>query len=345
MLNLSGSYIWHLCAFRRETALALGVYSDAASNWCHDWDTVGRFAAAGHAPVHVPEVLYHWRSHSASTTNQPRPNEGSLASQKHVLEGWLARQPSPDRYEIVPFPMFRGAPEWWISRKRTAPPPLAIVIQRRAAGRAAAGEGFAPLGDYPMALRAAGPGTAGLAEAARGIESGWVAVLEEGVRPVGDVWAWEAAALREWHGDLALVAGRILDAEDRVIGGGGFFGGGAPSICPDIGRKADDPGPFVLFLKPRSVDTVDARFFLADVAFLRSALDEVGGRASGECLGAWLGAVAARRGLRVAASPLIAARAGPPSLARATIAPAEFAALGERFGDLVRRSRWHRSMA
>ena len=39
VLNIEGSYIWHPCAFSRERALELGVYSDDGAEYCHDWDT------------------------------------------------------------------------------------------------------------------------------------------------------------------------------------------------------------------------------------------------------------------------------------------------------------------
>ena len=86
VLNLGVSYIWHLCAFRRERALALGVYSDHGAEFCHDWDTVVRFAEAGRPIVHVPHVLYHWRTHAASQSHTDTQNPGSIASTRAVLE-------------------------------------------------------------------------------------------------------------------------------------------------------------------------------------------------------------------------------------------------------------------
>jgi len=68
ILNIESSYIWHLSAFRRDRALALGAYTDSGPELCHDWDTSTRFARADAVMVHVPHVLYHWRSHAASTS-------------------------------------------------------------------------------------------------------------------------------------------------------------------------------------------------------------------------------------------------------------------------------------
>ncbi len=95
VLNTSCSYIWHLCAFDASLARQLGVYTDLESEWCQDWHSVFRFVDAGHQPVHVPEVLYHWRAHSHSSTNQAGPHDGSLRSQRHLLEDQVARQTDP----------------------------------------------------------------------------------------------------------------------------------------------------------------------------------------------------------------------------------------------------------
>ena len=69
LLSLDNSTIWHLCAMKRDAAIAAGVYSDASANWCQDWDSVSPIAGWGGRIEHVPEILYHWRQHSGSTTN------------------------------------------------------------------------------------------------------------------------------------------------------------------------------------------------------------------------------------------------------------------------------------
>ena len=80
VLNLETSYIWHLCAFRRERALELGVYSNRGAEFCHDWDTVIRFAADRASIIHIPHVLYRWRTHAVSQSHSgvTEPGLGGL---------------------------------------------------------------------------------------------------------------------------------------------------------------------------------------------------------------------------------------------------------------------------
>src|SRR5262245_33506436 len=75
VLNLETSYIWHACAFRRERAARLDVYLDRGTEYCHDWDTVMRFARDGASIAHVPHVLYHWRTHAASQSHSGAQND------------------------------------------------------------------------------------------------------------------------------------------------------------------------------------------------------------------------------------------------------------------------------
>ena len=116
VLNLAGSYIWHLCAFRHDLATKLHVYTGIGSNWCHDWDTIFRFSNAGYLPFHVSEILYHWRQHSASSTNRADPDSGSMRSTRDLLEKQIALHPNPDRYKIEKYPIGWKNKEWYIKR-------------------------------------------------------------------------------------------------------------------------------------------------------------------------------------------------------------------------------------
>jgi hypothetical protein len=128
VLNLETSYIWHPCAFRRACALELGVYSDAGAEYCHDWDTVVRFADARLAIGHVPHVLYHWRTHAASESHSGTQNAGSIASTRHLLRRVVARQKRPELYDVRPFPIFRGAEELYIARRPEGPPRVDLLL-------------------------------------------------------------------------------------------------------------------------------------------------------------------------------------------------------------------------
>jgi GT2 family glycosyltransferase len=342
ILNLCTSYVFHVIAFRRELALTLGVYSDERMNWCQDWDTVCRFAAAGHIPVHVRDVLYHWRLHSASSTNRPDPHSGSLKSQRHLLERELTRRDLAELFEIEPFPISRGAPELWLRRRRLRPSPLHLLVLSNGQRQ----HNFEALltAAYPVAERGQTDrqsGIAGLADALDRLPEGWVAIVDDRLRPEGDEWAWEALGLRDLHPDLVLISGRVVDGDRTVVAGGEIFGFGGLVGSPDAGRHEHDAGYFGLALKQRSVSAVDPHFFLASIGFLRETLAAVREYATIDFLGAWLGAHAAARGARVGFSPLVTAAAPRGWRPLASGSRSEVSRFIASFGHLVPDRRWY----
>ncbi len=360
VLNLCTSYIFHLCAFRRDDALRLGVYADDCAQWCHDWDTVHRFHADGATIVHVPEVAYHWRAHPRSSTHRDSPEEGSLQSQRHVLQSALAAHERPELFDLQPFPIDRGAPEWWIRRRREAPGVIDVVLRAEGARNAAAtvtelvettGYPFrtitvvgaaATQASVPPGTRlVAGGGVRGLARALSRDGIGLTLVYADQVRPEGDEWPWEALALSELHADGAVFSGRILNRDRIVVAGGEILGFGGLVGPPDRGRAADDPGYYALALKQRSVGACHSSFFLARTKFLQGALEMAPTEATIDFLGAWLGITALAAGKRVVFSPLITAVA--PGIFTGDQQPSEreaamFAACS---GSVLPDTRWY----
>jgi hypothetical protein len=345
VLNLCTSYVFHLCAFRRAEALELGVYTDAAATWCHDWDTVHRFHAAGLEPVHVCEVAYHWRSHPASSTNRTRPEGGSLESQRHVLERVVGTTRRPELFALELFPINRGAPEWWVRRQRVQPEPLDVLLVRR--HKATGPRPAFCLGgtDYPFAHVGVVEGDRNpltrLREHVRDSGSKLTVVLSDELVADGDEWPWEAIGLLELHRDVVIVSGRILNSDRIVVAGGEMFGFGGVVGTPEFGRPAKEPGYFALALKQRCVSACHSAFFIARTDFLRRALDSLPGEATFGFLGAWLGARAASEGKRVAVSPLVSAVARGVFTGEHTSGPGEV----ERFRDLhtgvLNDPRWY----
>jgi hypothetical protein len=286
LLNLSSSYIFHLVTFDRQIALDLGVYSDAAANYCHDWDTVFRFIGAGQTPAHVAEVLYHWRAHAASHTNTAEPHQGSLQSQRHVLERFLANRADGSLFEIKPFPIFRGAQEWWLSRRHVEPMTIEQIVL---------------------------PGNArSLAEMVDRCSAPLVIMRHEVVQPSGDAWRWEAQGLFELHADMDLIAGRIINPDGVVLGGPDRVDAEGNVACPYRGMFAHEPGDMALALKPHTVESVNGAFFAARTAFLRQALMRLPlDRVTLPYLGAWLARLTQKSGRRIGYSPLLSADARP----------------------------------
>jgi O-antigen biosynthesis protein len=298
ILNASDSYIFHLCAFKRDRALALGVYSDQAAEFCHDWDTLRRFEEAGERIAHVPVVLYHWRMHEGSSSNSGQVNEGSLASVRHVLQRIVARQQNPDLYEVALFPINRGVDQYAILRRPIAPLPLALVHLEAGVD---AGSERSRLAHGMIHAAAACRGTEELAAWLDRLPSeiAHVLVIQQNWTVRDETALWEAMRLFEMHTDVALVSGRLLDASGTVVAA-------CTPVLPDagwIGKPRDDPGAFAMALKPQTVLAVPDRFFLCRRDLLREAALSPGLADLAERVTALAGA----RGLRIAYSPLIEA--------------------------------------
>jgi hypothetical protein len=332
VLALNSSYVWHLSAIDRAAALKLGIYTDVEANWCHDWDTVLRFSAAAKRIVHVPEVLYHWRQHTASSTNRPAPESASLDSQRHVLERWVDTHPNSELFSVEKHPMDPGAAAFWIARRPISPPALALLgyggnasllmnsvcSALHAASGAVSEIHLVGIPDLPAEMHsrvAALTGTestrilvwpqarpSDLLLALSNSRATAVAVVSHNVT-VKDGWLWEADRLLRLHPDLALIAARILDDSGVVLSAGQIFGFGGISGSPDAGRLESDPGPYGIALKPRCVSAPHPWFFVARRTDLVDGLRALPVQANWAALGTWLGGAFAESGRLVAFSP------------------------------------------
>ena len=78
VLLLNSAYIAHLGVVERATALQLDAYTDQNAEGSPDWDCFVRFYIAGHAAVHIPEVIYSWRMHPESTADDAGASPTSI---------------------------------------------------------------------------------------------------------------------------------------------------------------------------------------------------------------------------------------------------------------------------
>jgi hypothetical protein len=313
VLNLASSYIWHLCAIRRDVALKAGLYSDASTNWCHDWDTIFRILDLGHEPVHVPEILYHWRQHAVSSTNTWAPDKAVLDSPRLLLESRISRQPRPELYKVALFPIFRGADEWYVLRQHIAPIDIDVIVlatgdEAGAATADALRETNYPFGRIHITILDPAASIANIISTLRQIDTPHVLICSSGIRPVGEYWAWEAIKLFEMHREVCLASGRLFDRRDIIVAGGASYDDAGQLINPDLGRKITDSGHMALALKPQCVAAVPTDFFFAERNFLKSGLNLLPDNTVVGELGVWLGALALEQSRRVAMSPLIQAR-------------------------------------
>ena len=305
ILNAADSYIFHVCAFNRERALALGVYTEPGAEFCHDWDTVLRFEQARKSIRHVPLVLYHWRAHQDSSSNSGGTNEASLRSVQHTLERIIARQTRPDLYEVKLFPIHRGIDQYAIVRRETDPMPMALLH-------------VAPDGSPPPDLRhlALGAVCASFADDGGELvdqldrlppEITLILVLRSDCAVSDEAALWEAMRLFEMHPDVALAGGRVLDGHGTVVAAS------QPAVPATsyVDKRRDDPGAFAMALKPQTALSVPNSFFFCRRDVLRDA-------AISSRSGVWaerLTTFVRTRDLRIAYSPLIEAVQTPNAAA------------------------------
>ena len=261
VLHLAGSYVWHALCVKRETAIEVGLYDDPSFEWCHDWDTVERIRRAGGAIVHVPEVLYHWRRHTGSSTNTDAPETAQQGSVRAMFERMAADTGHHDRYEVAEFPLWRGAREFHLRRRHHDAPTLSLV---------SLGTMSTPLrgtivqdAEFPFHSVHEGPTLNGdLTELARILEDvdADLVWLVDGTALVGGCDPiWEAVKWFELLPDVIAVCGRSVDSWGALSGGADVADPVDPAstISPIAGRRLDDPGPYALALKPHSIDAID----------------------------------------------------------------------------------------
>jgi len=279
LLILDNSTIWHLCAMRRDAALAADVYSDAAANWCQDWDTVSRIASCGGRIEHVPEVLYHWRQHAGSTTNNAKGDSRSLDSVHHILERHIALTPTPQRFYVADWPESRGARELYIARNPDPLPP------------------FVWIGDVATD------------DSVRCNEDAILVIAANGIIIESQQVFVEVARLLELHQQVGVVGG-LVEGKDGVVVDGCYMVNGAGMLeSPWLGQAASHGGPYALALKTQSVATSGHA-----MAFFRiSALKQAGAwplKAHEASKVMQLCGRLAANGWVIAFSPLVRARAG-----------------------------------
>ncbi|VAX15758.1 hypothetical protein MNBD_NITROSPINAE01-1448 [hydrothermal vent metagenome] len=325
VLNLCTSYIWHLCAFRRKIARDLDVYTDNKAQWCHDWDTLFRFVNAGHIPIHLPQVLYHWRRHRESSTNRQNPAADSIKSQNHLLSCQLERLQLDELFEIDIFPIDRGAKEPWLRRKKQNTQPFHLLLE---AGSVEAGieklQAIRDATDYPFTsatIFGCGQPEPIKKDSMLGvvnciprleslfcndyIDNGLVALVREEVFPEGMMWPWEAIGMKQLHPDTALFSCRILDKNRIVIGGGETADSNGNLQSPYVGLKETDGGNFAMALKQQSVNGIHHGFFISENDILKKAIGLPSPQISPVMLARNLAEIALKENRRILFSPLI----------------------------------------
>jgi hypothetical protein len=358
VLFLNCCYIAHLCAISRTAADGVGAYADDEAHGCHDWDTFCRLILAGHTPLHVPEVLYSWRMHQGSTASDNSSKPYTIDCQRYVLGKYLAHQGQSDRFEIRVNPLFGNVGLWYAARQHVHPKLVQVLIlargspgDRRRLLRTLAESSYplfqvqitGPIAEEErteLTLWDQMPGKRGMRVRVIGGNSlqssavhhyltslpqeTLVAVLDDTLTPITSDWPWEALGFFERYPDTVVVGGRVFDSAGRIVSAGEVFGMDGILGCPDRRWHDGDPGYYGLFISQRTVDAVSGSFFVTTAGFLQEALADLPHSPNPAVRGAWLGALARRKGKRVVYTPHIAAQGPNPLSAPTTEEAADF---------------------
>lgn len=87
----SNNYICHFLVFKRSLLETVGGFLPEFDG-AQDYDLVLRLTEAAKCVVHIPKVLYHWRSHEASTATNPMSKLYAYEAGRKAVEAHLERR-------------------------------------------------------------------------------------------------------------------------------------------------------------------------------------------------------------------------------------------------------------
>ena len=87
----SNNYICHFLVVRRSVVQTVGGFRREFDG-AQDYDFIFRCVEQAREVVHVPEILYHWRTHKSSTADNPASKMYAFEAGKRAIEAHLKRQ-------------------------------------------------------------------------------------------------------------------------------------------------------------------------------------------------------------------------------------------------------------
>ncbi|MEE3437009.1 MAG: glycosyltransferase family 2 protein [Lachnospiraceae bacterium] len=96
----SNNYITHFLAVKKS--LAGEEPFDSSMSGAQDYDFIFRMSEKAQKIVHIPRVLYHWRTHEASTADNPLAKQYAYEAGKRAIEGNLERTGTKGEVELLP---------------------------------------------------------------------------------------------------------------------------------------------------------------------------------------------------------------------------------------------------
>lgn len=86
----SNNYICHFFVAKKRIVQMVGGFRKEYEG-AQDYDFIFRCVEAAGKIVHIPEILYHWRTHQASTADNPASKMYAFEAGKRAIEAHLAR--------------------------------------------------------------------------------------------------------------------------------------------------------------------------------------------------------------------------------------------------------------
>ena len=305
LLFLNACYIAHLGVMDRQRALELELYTDPDAEGTPDGDAFCRFLAAGHEPLHIPEIVYSWRMHEQSTAMLGVDAKPYVtANQKHVLSRYLCNTGLAEQIEVRTNSIPGLAGSWRVEAQGNQE---AIDVCVLPGGSSAQRDRLRERLDPSHDIRQQHWLTSSYTVPDSLLDDEWVVLLSPECLPLTTDF------VHEWKSVVAarpgtVLAGAVLQQGSTVVSAGLAWGMEGLLASPLQGADAGDLGigqGSLCF--QRSVSSVDARFCMVQAGFLREALLRSGSDLADPLLPAWLGALAREQNVSVVFTPHVVA--------------------------------------
>ncbi|MFO0812267.1 MAG: glycosyltransferase [Gemmatales bacterium] len=310
---LNGCYIAHLGVMHRETALSLGLYTDPEAEGTPDGDAFCRFHAAGHEPVHIPEITYSWRMHAQSTAMLGVDAKPYVtANQKHVLSHYLEKRGLAESLSIRTNSKPGIAGNWRVVLQQAEPVPALILPGGQDLQRDTLCQRLQQL-QHLQGVHSLEADHAGVLDVLRSFEpEQWLLLVSPEVMPLTLDGVAELQAVVKAVPTAAL-AGSMLQSENHQVQSAGLVWGwngllGSPFTGCVTGDLTSGYGNLAL---QRCVSGVDLRFCLVQAVTLLRTMAASGLPIHHPLLAAWVAAYLQEHGQRAVYTPFAPAQLHP----------------------------------